>query len=164
MNICVLFLVLQCAIGSSILVNSQKFRSLDSNAIERHDPAGYNDATYTTTFQLNESKQCLVPNGSDTPCPICDNDGLTIGVLYYNEVEYLEAILMDWSHWSDSSKQATEFLIVDDGSDHEKAASLVLRRVSAHTVVPDVRVITVEDKLEWNIGGARNLVMHIAQR
>merc|ERR1712072_375453 len=48
--------------------------------------------------------------------------------------------------------------------DHKTAASVVLRRVSAHTTMPDVRVITVKDRLAWNNAGAKNLIMHAAQR
>ena len=105
-------------------------------------------------------KRSATSSGSCT----CDSQCLTHGLLYYNEPATLLTHVTNWASWPSEVRQQIEFIVVDDSSDARTAASRVLARSSAKAAGMIVRVLHVlPPKLAWNIGGSRNLLMHLAK-
>lgn len=111
-------------------------------------------------FVRQSSGECLIQSHKEAPCTPCDENGLTIAALYFNEIEMLTNMLITWSTWSKQTKDATTFTIVDDGSDEAASAMSVLREVSKTHVLPTIRVLTIKENIYRNDGGGRNLAMY----
>lgn len=115
----------------------------------------------TLYHHRHDSGKCLVKNDEEK-CPSCNGEGLTVGVLYNNEESLLEDTLKDWSRWSAPTTDATDFVVVDDGSDEAHSATAVIERVARIVPLPVIRTLTITDHISWDISGARNLLMHKA--
>ena len=105
---------------------------------------------------------CLSPvgRGIGASCAACVNRRVTLGLLYFEDGTTLRAQLANWATWDPGLRSSFDFVIVDDGSSRALAAGTIVARVRT-SETPPVRVLTVRPpKLAWNIGGARNLLMH----
>lgn len=137
----------------SIDRGSTKSKELFINSVNSKDENRY--------YHRDSSGKCLVKKDEEG-CPSRDEKGLTIGVLYCNDDVELEDTLKSWSRWSTASKDAIDFVVVDDGSDEKISASAIIARVAKIVPLPVVRILNIVDKIVWNIPGATNLLMHRA--
>ena len=84
-----------------------------------------------------------------------------MGLLFHNEHDALKAHLAQWATWSTSLQQRFEIVVVDDCSNLPSASSVLSRSFTPSS--PNVRVLRLlPPKRPWNIGGARNLLMHLS--
>lgn len=129
----------------SIDRGSTKSKELFINSVNSKDENRY--------YHRDSSGKCLVKKDAEG-CPSRD-EGLTIGVLYCNDDVELEDTLKSWSRWSTASKDAIDFVVVDDGSDEKISASAIIARVAKIVPLPVVRILNIVDKIAWNIPGHR---------
>ena len=83
---------------------------------------------------------------------------LSVAVLYCEDVNLLQVQLRKWDAFPLNLKRDVVFMIIDDGST-SRAIDVINRQI------PDIDLVVyrIEDELEWNIGGARNLAMFVSQ-
>lgn len=95
-------------------------------------------------------------------CAACNAQRVTLGLLYYSDPALLREQLAIWSQWAQPVQELFELLVVDDGSPAAVSAVGVLAeaRFTTHAAIRVLGVLP--PKLQWNIGGARNLIMHLA--
>ena len=68
-----------------------------------------------------------------------------------------------WCSWEETTRRRFRFLVIDDGSRIGLTAEETLGTVSArYGNQLSIDVVRVQETLKWNIGGARNLAMHLA--
>ena len=91
--------------------------------------------------------------------PVAKEKVITFFLIYYNRPDYLTLQLESWMKFSEETRQKTQFLIVDDGSAPGFRAADVL---AANPTTLDIQVYEVDQDLDWNIGGARNLGFYVA--
>jgi len=82
---------------------------------------------------------------------------LTILLLYFNDDYHLSHQLKSWQEFSSEVLNQIQFLIVDDGSFIEKSAHSFLKKNIIRNKLLDIRIVQIDQKINWNIGGARNL-------
>ena len=116
-----------------------------------------------SNLRLHPSKKCL--DEGEANCPVCDNSGISIGMLYFNDEILLGHQLRDWASWSGEAKSKTEFIVVDTGSDEGKKAKAVISKLAAEIPLPPIRllVFSIREQIAWNQPGGKNLMMHKAR-
>lgn len=82
---------------------------------------------------------------------------LTILLLYFNDDNHLSHQINSWQEYSSEVLNQIQILIVDDGSLKEKRAEYFLQRNNFKNKELEIRLVQIEQTIEWNIGGARNL-------
>lgn len=82
---------------------------------------------------------------------------LTVLLLYFNDDNHLSHQLNSWQEYSSKVLSEIQFLIVDDGSIKGKWAESFFRRNNLKYKSLDIRLVKIDQSIEWNIGGARNL-------
>ncbi len=88
---------------------------------------------------------------------------LTLAVLYFEQPSLLLHMLHVWCSWEETTRRRFRFLVIDDGSRIGLTAEETLGTVSArYGNQLSIDVVRVQETLKWNIGGARNLAMHLA--
>lgn len=98
---------------------------------------------------------CLGRRGSAYNCS-CETDKVAVSVLYYNSPTALRKHAAIWDAFPLGLKDKFEFIIVDDAS--TVPAARILENYSF------INVFSIHPpKLDWNIGGGRNLAMHAAR-
>ena len=113
--------------------------------------------------QTNASCLTLPEASSGAGCASCNDRRVTLGLLYFDEPEVLRSQLANWATWPPAVQRRFDFVVVDDCSQRQRSAAGVL----SHSLIdgmPDVRVLTIlPPKRAWNIGGGRNLIMHLSR-
>lgn len=82
---------------------------------------------------------------------------LTIVLSYYDNGGILDRHLEEWAGYPESIKPSLRAIVVDDGSPNDPAARH-LRGVGF-----PVEIYRIKTNTPWNVPGARNLGMHMAQ-
>ena len=135
----------------------------------------------TTRTSLDANPACVGRFHEIRTVPGRPQERLTIGYLYYRDMRHLEHNVQLWNSFPASILDQIHFLIVDDGSpDGERAAPVVAAnvessasaapasRLRAHDILwrqeppVGVTVLAIDQDLQWNIGGARNLLFATA--
>ena len=104
---------------------------------------------------------------NDFSTPPKSEDRITIAIIYYQSptllAQWLEAINL----WPRELQQYFEILIIDDASrvgqrvqDVTQTAPTAIRQTELFQ--QRMHVYYIHQDLDWNIGGARNLAMHVA--
>ena len=109
------------------------------------------------TLRLEENPECPPSHELLHMSRPPTNKTLTFLLLHYNDNFDLANQLHEWRTFSQSALNSIQFLIVDDGSAPQHSAAHVLqanREIAKHF---DILVYRIDQNLQWNIGGARNL-------
>jgi len=82
---------------------------------------------------------------------------LTILLLYFNDDNHLSHQVNSWQQYSSEVLNQIQFLIVDDGTSKRKSAESFFKRNMVKKNFLDLRLLKINQSINWNIGGARNL-------
>lgn len=85
------------------------------------------------------------------------NKRVTFLLLYYNDHHLLAQQLDSWTKFSQEALDQIQFLVVDDGSVPGHGAKDFFRANLELTNKLDLALYRIDQDMEWNIGGARNL-------
>ncbi|KAL3927257.1 MAG: hypothetical protein SGBAC_013156, partial [Bacillariaceae sp.] len=90
------------------------------------------------------------------------NKKLTYMLLYYNKHVHLAHQIKSWKNFSQAALDQTQFVIVDDGSTLGHTAADLLAANRDFVKGLDILVYKIDQDLDWNIGGARNLGFYMS--
>mmetsp|Transcript_5293 Transcript_5293/g.7453 ORF Transcript_5293/g.7453 Transcript_5293/m.7453 type:complete len:462 (+) Transcript_5293:180-1565(+) len=107
------------------------------------------------------TKLSVNPHGTNKPLQkkkLFKTTKISLALLYYQDGVCLKRQLREWHKWPRDIAQKYEFLIIDDGSPEPFRAKHFLPQSS----LLNLNLYQIHEDIPWNIGGARNLAVHVA--
>jgi hypothetical protein len=89
--------------------------------------------------------------------PPSSNKKVTFFLIYYNDHHLLAQQLDSWTKFSAQALDQIQFLVVNDGSAPFHTAMYFFRANPQLTNQLDLVVYKIDQDMDWNIGGGRNL-------
>lgn len=116
----------------------------------------------TGTLQLNKNCYSSFNLLQAQPQHMTSSKRITFFLLYFNDHHHLAHQLHSWTKFSKESIDQLQFVIVDDGSTGGHRAVDFLKANKDKAKSLDLVVYEIDQHLDWNIGGARNLGFWVA--
>lgn len=110
-------------------------------------------------YSLASQLTCSQTRGSPRVVGADEDTGFTIGLLYYAEPSMLLRQLEVFNGYPPDLRAKISFVIIDDGSPDGLRAGNYIQKERYNFRMTLARVTK---DIPWNIGGARNLVFHLA--